>query len=260
MKQNFSLFASMFLFTAYAAHAGEQSMRDNLIVLYGTHSSYDISNKNRNSYGLTYDTEKLKLNIAGASGIFTTNALYKFDPLQDRQWFVKVGGNYTHQDFSAVKFTTVGGTLATGYMLQDDIYVEAGGSITKYDDTTNLTNETIKAASAHAVKRFETSVGTVDTSMGFNRIYQNISDENFYNVTLNYYPVDNARFGFGYAYSNNSISNNFTVDYGYLHSNYQKNLTFDTTTTTIGIQFAFSDITNFSSYRMPTNIKRHISE
>ncbi|MDD5051641.1 MAG: hypothetical protein PHO27_02780 [Sulfuricurvum sp.] len=260
MKSKFSLFTSIFLISAYTAQASDQSTRDDLISVYGTHSSYDISNNSSNSYGLAYDTEKLKLSIAGASGLFATSALYKFDPMRDRQWFVKVGGNYTHQDFSTVKLTALGATLATGYMVQDDIYVEAGGSITKHDDTTNLANERIKIASTHAVKRFETSMGTVDTAIGFNRIYRNISDENFYIGTLNYYPVDNARLGFGYAYSNNSISNNFTVDYGYLHTNHTRNLTTDMTTTTIGVQFAFSDITDFASYKMPTNIKRHISE
>lgn len=260
MNLKLSLTPFILLAAAYSAFADEQSTRDNLIAVYGTHSSYEISDNNKNSYGLAYDTEKLKLSIAGASGLFATNALYKFDPLQDRQWFVKVGGNYTHQDFSTIKLTALSGTLATGYMLQDDTYVEAGGSITKHEDSINLTNETIKVAGAHAVKRFETSIGTVDASIGFNRSYRNISDENFYYGTLNYYPINNARLGFGYSYSDNSISNNFSFDYGYLHSNYQKNLTSDTTTTTIGVQFAFTDITNFSSYRMPTNIKRHISE
>lgn len=259
MNLKLSLTPFIMLAVAYSAFADDQSTRDNLIAVYRTHSSYEISDNNKNSYAFAYDTEKLKLSIAGASGLFATNALYKFDPLKDRKWFVKIGGNYTYQDFSTVKITAFGSTLATGYMLQDDIYVEAGGSITKYD-TTNLANETIKVASTHAVKRFDTSIGFIDASVGFNRLYQNVSNENFYNLSLNYYPVDNTRFGFGYSYSDNNIANNFVFDYGYLHTNYTKNLTSDTTTTTIGVQFAFTDITNFSSYKMPTNIRRHISE
>lgn len=243
-----------------ATEANDTSVRDNLVSLTQTHYSYDISDNNRNAYALSYNTENLKLGIGGASDLFGIRILYKFDPLHDRKWFLKAGAEYSYQQYFTTKYTALSSALASGYMLQDDFYVEVSGSATKLDSNNDITDETAKSIGAHATKRWESAIGSVDTSVGVNRIYQNISDKNYYMGMINYYPVDNALLGFSYSYSDQSISNSFTFEYGYLRSNYTNNLTYDTKSLTVGIQCAFSDLTDFSSYRMPMNIKRHLSE
>ncbi len=260
MNQLRSLFSSIIILGACTAQADGTSVRDNLLSLTQTHYSYDISDNNQNSYALSYNTEKLKLGIGGASNLFGSNILYKFDPLNDRKWFVKTGGDYSNQQFPDAQLIAYSGLLATGYMIQDDLYVEAGGRITKHDDSTNTTDETIKVMGTHITKRWESAIGTMDTSVGSNRVYQNTSNQSYYYGVINYYPVDNARLGVGYSYSDQSISNSFSLAYGYLYSNYSNNITYDNSNLTIGIQCAFSNVTDFSSYRMPTNIKLHISE
>ncbi|MCX6062511.1 MAG: hypothetical protein NT103_09715 [Campylobacterales bacterium] len=260
MNQLRSLISSIIILGACTAQADNTSSRDDLLSLSLTHYSHDISDNNQNSYALSYNTESLKFSVGGASNLFGTNILYKVDPLHDRKWFIKTGAGYTYQQFFTAKYTALFGSLASGYMVQDDLYVEVGGGATKLGSDNGITDETTKNVGAHATKRWESSIGTLDTSVGINRIYQNISDENHYIGVINYYPVDNARLGFSYSYSDQSISNSFAFAYGYLYSNYNNNITYDTRNLTVGIQCAFSNVTDFSSYRMPTNIKLHISE
>jgi hypothetical protein len=260
MKQLHSLFSSIIILGACTAQADNISSRDNLLLLSQTHYSHEISDNNQNSYNLSYSTEDLKIVIGGASDLFGTNVLYKFDPMHDRKWFVKTGAGYSYQQFSTAKYTALFGSLASGYMVQDNLYIEVGGSATKLDSDNAITDETTKNVGIHATKRWESAIGTLDTSVGVNRIYQNISNENYYIGAINYYPVDNARLGFSYSYSEQSISNNFAFAYGYLYANYTNNITYDSRNVTVGIQCAFSNVTDFSSYKMPTNIKPHISE
>jgi hypothetical protein len=231
-----------------------------MVSLLATHHSHDISENTRNGYAFLYDTEKVYMDIGGASGLFATSLHLKFDPLQDRKWFVKTGAGYSCQQFPTAKLTALYGSLATGYMVQNDLYVEAGGAVTKHNDSSDMTDETIKNIRGHATKRWESPIGTVDTAVAVDRIFQTVSDKNYYTGVANYYPADHARLGFGYSYSDQSISNNFIVEYGYLRSSYTHNLTYDIQSLSVGVQFAFSDLMHFSSYRMPTNIKRHISE
>ncbi|MDD2829679.1 MAG: hypothetical protein PHW18_08915 [Sulfuricurvum sp.] len=260
MQQLRSVISSIIILGACTAQADDGSPRDNLLSLSTTHNSYDISDNNRNAYDLFYNTESVKFSVGGASNLFYTNILYKFDPLNDRKWFVKTEGDYSNQQFPYARLIAYSGVLATGYMIQDDLYVEAGGRITKHDDSTNVTDETIKVMGAHITKRWESTIGTLDTSIGANRTYQKFSDTNYYYGTVNYYPVDNARIGASYSYSDQSISNRFALAYGYLYANYSKDITHDKRNVTLGVQCAFSNVTDFSSYRMPTNIKPHISE
>ena len=256
MNQLRSLFSSIIILGACTAQADDTSVRDNLLSLTQTHYSYDISDNNQNSYDLSYNTESLKFSLEGASNLFQTNILYKLDPLNDRKWFIKTGAGYKYQQLSPEKLTSFFGSLASGYMVQDDLYVEVGGSATKFDSD----NGTAKYIGIHTTKRWESSIGTLDTSVDANRIYQTISDANYYTARINYYPVDNARLGFSYSYSDQSISNRFLLAYGYLYANYSKNITYDDRSVTVGVQCAFANVTDFSSYRMPTNIKPHISE
>lgn len=53
---------------------------------------------------------------------------------------------------------------------------------------------------------------------------------------------------------------NYSLAYGYLIAAYDKSLSYDARTVTLGVQFAFADILDISGYTMPTNIKRHLSE
>ncbi|MCK9373549.1 MAG: hypothetical protein M0P91_10150 [Sulfuricurvum sp.] len=260
MKAFFPLFAPFILFGAFSAQADTISSRDSLISLSQTHNSNYISDNHRNDYTLFYDTESVKLSVSGASGYFGTSVRYKFDPMHDRKWFVKTGGDYTSQQFSTARFIAYSALLTTGYMVQDDLYVEAGGRVIKYDASTDIEDETVKLIGGHAIKRWESTIGTVDTSIAFDRVFQNFADKNMYSGTLNYYPMNNVRLGFGYRYAKNGHSNHISFDYGYLYSNYNNNFNSDISNLTIGIQCAFSDLTDFSSYRMPTNIKRHLSE
>lgn len=260
MHQLRSVISSIIILGACTAQADDTSSRDNLLSLSTTYYSRDISDNNQNSYTLSYDTENLKLGVAGASNLFDTNILYKFDPLNDRKWFIKTGAGYRHQQLSPENLTSFFGSLASGYMVQNDLYVEVDGQITKLASDNSATDETTKNIGAHITKRWESAIGTLDTSVRANRIYQHNSDVNYYSGLINYYPVDNARLGVSYYYSDQSISNNFSLAYGYLYANYTNNMTYDNRNVTLGVQCAFSNVTDFSSYRMPTNIKRHISE
>jgi hypothetical protein len=85
-------------------------------------------------------------------------------------------------------------------------------------------------------------------------------DENSYGAGVDYYPTSNVKVGYYHAHSDNAVSNTYSLSYGYLTASYNDSLSSKTRYASVGVQFAFSDITDISTYKMPTNIKPHLSE
>ncbi|MDD5717997.1 MAG: hypothetical protein PHW64_09410, partial [Sulfuricurvum sp.] len=110
-------------------------------------------------------------------------------------------------------------------------------------------------------KRFETPAGTLDTSLNAGRIYYEIGkDVNRYMPGIGYYPQNNLFFGYQYDHTKNNIINYYSLVYGYFVAAYADYISRNEHTLTVGLQFAFTDLADPKSYRMPTNIKRHLSE
>lgn len=257
MKLRNAFILSLTFLGLYSANA-EDLTRNNLLSVFGQHSSIDLAMNTENVYGLYYNTESAKLELVAGSHLTGFYGNVKFDPLHDRKWFVKPGISYTNQDFGLIQFTSREASLATGYMFRDDFYLEIGG---KYGDLDSGLRDTYTTMSTHAVKRFDSSFGTTDISISVSKMnYDLYTDKTTYTGNIHYYPIDKARFSYTYSYSDQLITNMFLAEYSFVFAAYQKDITHDRSLSTIGLQCAFSNLTDFSTYTIPTSIKRHISE
>lgn len=273
MTKTLSLIASLALL-GITLYADESSVikeeRNDLISLYGVNAKTSNLHDSQNGSGMFYNTEKLKVMMEGTSEFFKAGTVLKFNPFDDRLYF-KVGGNYLNQklyapDSTNAKVNQYSGALGAGYMLDKDLYIELGGSTTRLNGKTigtvyAIDSETTNRAYAEIAKRFDTSIGTFDTTLSGGRLYRGLGrDENNYGTGLDYYPTSNLKLGYYHAHSDSAVSNTYALSYGYLTASYSDNLSQNTHYASVGVQFAFTDITDISSYKMPTNIKPHLSE
>jgi hypothetical protein len=272
MKQTLSSLAAVALLGShlYAESASLKNERNDLISLYGINVKTDPNHPSQNGGGMFYNTENLKVMMENSSDYFKAGTVIKFNPFDDRLYF-KVGGNYINQklyapDSSSAKVNQYSGALGAGYMLEDDLYVELGGSTTHLNGKTigalySIDSETTNRSYAEIAKRFDTSIGTFDTTLSGGRLYRGLGkDENSYGVGVDYYPASNVKLGYYHAHSDSAISNTYALSYGYLTALYNDSLSSKSRYASVGVQFAFSDITDISTYKMPTNIKPHLSE
>lgn len=262
MHRTLSIYSSLILLAALSAstHASDSSAgsRNNLISLYGINN--EVVSTKENTLGLSYNTEDVKVALNKGEDFFHAGTLLKFDPLENKG-YVKVGVDYTKRKIGGEQTDTYFGSLGLGYMVQDDLYVEAGSSISKLNGDSTVPDRTTKQMYAGITKRFDTSAGTLDTFLSGGRLDPEFGEnKNYYSVGLNYYPVDNARLGYSYSHMQGSIINNYSLAYGYLIAAYRNSISYDARTITLGVQLAFADMLDISSYTMPTNIKRHLSE
>jgi hypothetical protein len=272
MKISISTLAAALLIGTVCVHADTlpQSGRNDLISVYGVNAKTDANHPSQNGGGMFYNTEALKVMMENTSEFFKVGTVLKFNPFDDQLYF-KAGGNYINQrlyapDNTSARVNQYSAAFGAGYMLSDDLYVEFGGSTTKLNGTSigtiySIDDERTNRAYAEIAKRFDTSIGTFDTTLSGGRLYRGLGrDENSYGAGVDYYPASNVKVGYYHAHSDSAIANTYSLSYGYLTASYNDSLSSKTRYASVGVQFAFSDITDLSTYRMPTNIKPHLSE
>lgn len=156
--------------------------------------------------------------------------------------------------------------LAGGYMLQDDLYLELGGSYTrlngsKLGSSYEIVDETTNQFYAEVVKRWQVSDVTIDTSANFGRSYYEFkADENSYGAGLDIYPTNSSKVSYSYQNEKDNIASVYGAEYNGFFVEYADNISSNTYTAKAGIKIAFTDLFDFSTYKMPTNIKPHLSE
>ena len=122
-------------------------------------------------------------------------------------------------------------------------------------------DEETSLAYLELAKRWESSIGTIDTTANAGQVFHEFSDDEFsYGVGVDYYPMDNAKLGFNYQNEENNIANVYSAQYGFVFAEYLDNISSETYQVNAGVKIAFTDISDFSTYTMPTNIKPHLSE
>lgn len=247
--------------------------RDNLVSFGGMY--IDSLSGDEKLAGAGYDTESLKGSISKGADTFSGSLAVKLNVA--KRAYVKAAFGYTdHDDAANVNSKTYTGSLGLGYLVRDDLYVEAGGgkskqemqihdlnltSIPRYPSPMLTSGKITDTIYVGATKRFETQIGTVDVRGSAGRVYLPLGNErNYYRAGLAVYPKDNMRIGYTYDYMRDYITNHFSIEYGYLMAAYSDGLNRDHQVATLGVQFAFTDVLTIGTYTMPMNLKRHISE
>ena len=243
--------------------------RDATINVYGVGAKIDKNQDSSAGAGIMYDSEALKVKLEGTSDFFKTGAVLKVNPFTENLYF-KFGLNYINQKvWSPVNTSTrvnqYSGSFATGYMLTDSFYAEVGGSYTKLNGKVfgdyEVVDEKTSLSYVELAKRWESGIGTIDTTANAGKVFHEFSDdEASYGVGVEYYPMDNTKLSYAYQYEKNNISNTYKAQYSYVFVEYNDNISYDTYKVTAGFAIAFDDITDFSTYRAPSNIKSHLSE
>ncbi len=246
------------------------SKRDTTVNIYGVSAKTDANQDATAGAGIMLDSEVFKLKVEGTSDFIKSGLVLKFNPITE-DWYFKVGANYIDQkmyapDSSTARVNQYSGALATGYMVMDDLYVEIGGSAAKLNGSMvgvdyEVVDEKTNLAYLEVAKRWESFIGTIDTTANAGRVYHEFTqDENSYGAAVDYYPINNAKLGYKYQYEKENISNVYSAQYGLLFAEYVDNISTETYQVNAGIKIAFTDITDFSSYGIPQNIKPHLSE
>lgn len=258
MINGFSKSVSLLLFTAtLCVYVQAEDKRNDLISITGSDNSNSNSN---NRFGIHYNTEKLKVSADHASDFNGLNALFKFNPI-DEKGYIKVGASYSNQKIYGDWLDSYSSFLGLGYMIQNDLYFELSGIESKFNGNSLIPDQRVHNLNAKLNKRFETSVGTIDAYLNSGRTYyDNVEDINYYIAGIGYYPQDNIFLGYQYDHTQNNIINYYSLAYGYFIASYDDYISQNSHTLTLGVQFAFTDLVDIKSYRMPTNIKLHLSE
>lgn len=242
---------------------------DSTINIYGVNEKTDKDQSSSNGIGIMYDSEELKVKLESTSDSTKAAAVLKFSPMQN--WYYKIGVNALNQKVYAPDNTntrvnqyTVG--LAGGYMIQQDLYIELGGSYTKLSAEVfgdyEIKAEKTKDLYIEVVKRWELPYGTLDTTANLGRVNHQLSDnETSSGASIDFYPKDtNAKVGYRYQHEKNNIVSTYSVQYNGFFLDYTDNLSADTDYVMIGIQFNFTDLFDFSTYTLAKNIKPQLSE
>lgn len=243
--------------------------KDTTFSVYGVGAKTDKNQNSSKGLGLMFDTEELKVKIETTSDYVKTGAVYKFTPMTNL--YFKVGGNFINQkmyapDSTNARVNQYSGALAGGYMLQDDLYLELGGSYTKLNGSKigtsyEIVDEKTKQAYIELAKRWEVSEITIDTSANFGRSYYEFKkDENSYGAGLDIYPTNSSKISYSYQNEKDNIASVYGLEYKGFFVEYADNISSKTYTAKAGVKIAFTDLFDFSTYKMPTNIKPHLSE
>ncbi|WP_419763941.1 MAG: cadherin repeat domain-containing protein [Arcobacter sp.] len=243
--------------------------KDTTFSVYGVGAKTDKNQNSSKGLGLNYDTEELKVKIETTSDYVKTGAVYKFTPMTNL--YFKVGGNFINQkmyapDSTNARVNQYSGALASGYMLQDDLYGEIGVSYTRLNGSKigtsyEIVDETTKQTYIELAKRWEVSSFTIDTSANFGRSYYEYKkDENSYGTGLDIYPTNSSKISYSYQNEKDNIASVYGAEYNGFFVEYADNLSNNTYTAKAGVKIAFTDLFDISTYKMPTNIKPHLSE
>ena len=250
--------------------ATANTQKDNTINIYGVGAKTDKDQNSHSGVGFMFDSEEVKVKLEGTSDFLKAGAVVKFNPVTNK-WYVKVGANVVNQKMYAVdgntaKVNQYSGALAVGYMLDGDLYVEIGSSYTtlqgkKLSVDYEIKDEITKVAYLELVKRWNTPAGTLDTTLNVGTVYHDYTDnETSSGVGIDLYPSNISKIGAKYQNENNNDVATYSANYGYAFVEYTDKKDSDTWHVMAGLKFAFTNIFDVSSYKMPTNIKPHISE
>lgn len=219
--------------------------------------------------GLFYNSPNMKLKVEKSIDSIKTGAIVKINPFHD-SLYIKFGANYlnqsfNHNDSTRESISQHSGALGVGYMLYHDLDLELGSSVTELVDTNTdpekeVANQTIKKTYVQLAKRSEISIGAIDITLNGSQLKQNIDNNSeSYGSSISYYPNENIKLGYAYTNNQNNISNGYGFNYGYFTTAYTNSVSQNTYAVTVGFKAKFTDITNLSSYKMPTKIKAHPS-
>ena len=243
------------------------SERDTTFNIYGVGAKTDKNQDSSVGAGVMFDSEAIKIKLEATSDFIKTGAVLKFNPNNDN-FYIKVGANYINQkmyapDSTDAKVNQYSGALGTGYMINNDLYIEVGGSYTKLNGNTigadyEIVDETTSLAYLEVAKRW---FDVLDTTANAGQVFYEFKDDEFsYGLGVDYYPTDNSMLGYKYQNEKDNISNTFSAQYGYVFAEYLNNISSETYQVNAGVKIAFADITDFSTYSMPKKIKPHLSE
>lgn len=245
----------------------------NLLLRDKKMSIYGIKNKDKNTtngVGLFYNTQNLKVKAERSDSSFKTGAMIQANPFQNPM-YVNIGGNYINEkilenDLHSNNLNQYSGAFAVGYNLNNDLYMEVGENISKLNgsqisEDVPINDSVSKEAYAQLGKRFETTIGTIDTQMKGNQIYNTLATkEKNYESSVNYYLNDAIKVGYFYNTNQNEISNGYSIDLSYFSTQYTKDITQDSYNITLGLKANFTDITKLSTYKPTSKVKKQLSK
>jgi len=263
------LLTNSFASTTNEALKNLNQNRDRTINIYGVGAKTDKDQDSSAGMGIMFDSEAIKVKVEGTSDFIKSGAVLKLNPFNPNLYF-KLGLNYINQKmYSPVNTSTrvnqYSGALSSGYMLRDDFYVEIGGAYTKLDGKVfgdyEIKDETTSLAYLEVAKRWNTPLGTLDTTANGGQVFHEyVKDEFSGGVGIDYYPMNNAKIGYNYQYEQNNIANIYSAQYSFFFVEYADNISLDTYQVNGGVKVAFDNLFDISTYKAPTNIKPHLSE
>lgn len=242
----------------------------NLLIRNKKMSIYGIKNDDKNTsdgIGLFYNTQDLKFKVERSNSSFKTGAMIQANPFQNPM-YVNIGGNYINEknlktDVNSNNVNQYSGALAIGYNL-NNLYLEAGENISKLNgfqlsEDTSINGSLSKETYAQLGKRFETTIGTIDTQIKGNQIYNTLATkEKNYESSINYYLDDAIKVGYFYTINQNEISNVYSIDFGYCSTQYTQDVTQDSYNIMLGLKANFTDITKLSTYKAASKAKKKL--
>lgn len=217
--------------------------------------------------GLLYKTPNVKLKVEDSDTAFKTGSIVEVTPFTS-PLYLKVGANYLDQNTKTLNnVSQYSNGFALGYMPSNDLSVELGHSISKitgYEAITNANSEThtTKDTYIQVGKRFETSIGTVDTLLNQRQIYNTLSKKEVesYSSSFDYYLGDKIKLNYLYTQNQNNIHNGYSINYGYFTTEYIQNISQDSYHINMGLKAKFSDILDLTSYKPPAKKKQRFSK
>jgi hypothetical protein len=215
--------------------------------------------------GLLYNTPNVKLKVEDSDTAFKTGSIVEITPFKS-PLYLKIGANYLDQNSKTVNnVSQYSNGFALGYMPSKDLSVELGHSISKitgYGAITDAKSEThtTKDTYIQIGKRFETSIGTIDTLHNQRQIYNTLSkkEEESYSSSFDYYLGDKIKLNYLYTQNQNNIYNGYSVDYSYFTTEYTQNISQDSYHISMGLKANFSDILDLTSYKPPAKKKKRL--
>jgi len=244
-------------------------VRDSTVNVYGVGAKTDKNQDSSAGMGLMFDSEDIKVKMEGTSDFFKIGGVYKFN-LYNPNLYFKVGANYINQkmyapDDTNTRVNQYSGALSSGYMISNDFYVEIGGAYTQLNGKVfgdyEVKDEQTSLAYLEVAKRWETGIGTLDTTANGGQVFHEYVDNEFSGgVGVDYYPMDNTKLSYTYQYEKNNIANTYAAQYSFFFVEYADNISLDTYQVNAGVKVAFDNLFDISTWKAPTNIKSHLSE
>lgn len=222
-----------------------------------------------NGVGLFYNTHNLKVKVEGSETVFKTGAVLTYNLFQNST-YINIGANYINQnaqenDSIHNDFKQYSSAVAIGYMLYNDLYIELGENISRLNgpqvsEGTKANSQIIKNTYMQIGKRFETPIGVIDTHINSSQIYNTLAaKEENYESKINYYLDDAIKVGYAYSINQDQVCNVYSLNLNYFSTEYSNNIAQDSYNVTVGIKANFTDITNFSTYKPLSKVKKHLA-